>query len=120
MAELTLKFPSPDGPGWVRFSREIDGARKDMTMIGRQMQSGQWKLTAQNIDRLIDIVLLFVPATSPEDKAAARETILDFSFSEMNDAFVSVGRLLAEGKELIDKQIEAQQEQLDAMAQIEE
>jgi hypothetical protein len=55
-----------------------------------------------------------------ESKAAARETILDFSFPELNDAYVKVGRLLAEGKELIDKQIEAQQEQLDAMAQVEE
>lgn len=120
MADLTLRFPLPDGPGWVRFSREIDGVRKDLTTMGKQMQSGQWKATAQNIDRLIDIILLFVPVASPEDKAAARETILDFSFPELNDAYVKVGRLLAEGKELIDKQIEAQQEQLDAMTQIEE
>ncbi len=115
MAELTLRFPSPDAPGWVRFTREIDGVRRDLTAMGKQMQSGAWKATAQNIDRLIEMLLLFVPPS--EDKTAARETILDFTFAELNNAFVQMGHLLAEGKEMLDQQIAEQQEQADTFSQ---
>lgn len=115
MAELILQFPSPDAPGWVRFTREIDGVRRDLTAMGKQMQTRQWKATQQNIDRIIEIILLFVPPS--EDKAAARETVLDFTFSELNSAIVRLGHLLAEGRAMLDRHIEEQQEQADTFSQ---
>jgi hypothetical protein len=98
MPKLTLRFPTPDSPGWVRFSREIDSVQKDLISLGNAFRQKGFRPTTKNIDRLIDIILLFVPTSSVEEKEAARETILDFSFPELHEAFIQLGNLMAEGQ----------------------
>jgi hypothetical protein len=77
MAELTVKLPDAQTPGYLRRLVQAEGYRK-------QLDTG-----SVDFDGLVNYLLVFV--IEPEDRSAARETLLDLTFEQYQDLLAAIG-----------------------------
>lgn len=79
MPKLVLAFPDEKSPGYLRFIRSLPELQAKAAGLSEVI--GTNKMTAQQVDELVDIILAFV--VEPANKAEARKMIFDASADDL-------------------------------------